>query len=181
MNSSELIAVRENAERLFSAAEVDQAMDDIAQAVTARLASSNPILLTVMNGGMFTTSMLLNRLHFPLEVDYIHLSRYGDKTSGGDIRWIKRPPPSIKGRTVLLVDDLLDLGVTLKTAVEACYDARASNVLTAVLLVKTLERPAGLSQTDFFGLTGPNRYVFGCGMDYKNYWRNCRDIFAVRT
>ena len=179
MSLNEIKSVRDKAECLFSAKEVECALDQIAHAITKRLAQSNPLLLAVMNGGMFTASMLLARLNFPLEVDYIHLSRYGDETSGGEILWTKQPPPSVKDRTVLIVDDLLDLGITLKAAVGACYGAHARSVLTAVLLTKNLKRPDGLSQTDFSGLIGPDRYVFGCGMDYKNYWRNCQGIFAV--
>jgi hypoxanthine phosphoribosyltransferase len=171
---------RETADRLYSASDIEAAMDRMGGEIGNRLRRRNPLMLAVMTGGMFPAGMLLTRLDFPLQVDYIHLSRYGDRTSGGDIEWIRRPPPTVAGRTVLLVDDLLDQGVTLQAAVDCCRDNGAAEVVTAVLLVKAVTHRTGLEATDFFGLTAPDRYVFGSGMDYKNYWRNCPGIFAVK-
>ncbi|MFT4563825.1 MAG: hypoxanthine phosphoribosyltransferase [Gammaproteobacteria bacterium] len=175
-----LKSVRQDAEQLFSNVEVAAAMDNIASEITNDLKGRNPLVLTIMNGGMVPTAMLLDRLNFPLEVDYIHLTRYGDLTTGGEIEWIRHPSKKVAGRTVLLVDDLLDHGVTLQSAVESCVKNGANEVFTAVLLVKSLAKRSGLQRTDYFGLTAPDRYVFGCGMDYKNYWRNCAGIFALK-
>ncbi|MFT4580358.1 MAG: hypoxanthine phosphoribosyltransferase [Gammaproteobacteria bacterium] len=180
LTTEELETVRQNADQLFSNAEVAAAMDKIANEITHDLSDRNPVVLTVMNGGMVPAAMLLERLHFPLEIDYIHLTRYGDLATGGEIEWIRRPSKKIAGRTVLLVDDLLDHGVTLQSASDACIEGGADQVFTAVLLIKSLLNRPGLPMTDYFGLTAPDRYVFGCGMDYKNYWRNCPGIFALK-
>ncbi|MDA0821527.1 MAG: hypoxanthine-guanine phosphoribosyltransferase [Proteobacteria bacterium] len=180
LTTEELEFVRENAEQLFSNAEVAAAMDQIAVEITRDLSTRNPVVLAVMNGGMVPAAMLLDRLHFPLEIDYIHLTRYGDLTTGGEIEWIRRPSKKIAGRTVLLIDDLLDHGVTLQSAIDACVETGADEVFTAVLLVKSVLNRRGLAVTDYFGLTAPDRYVFGSGMDYKNYWRNCPGIFALK-
>lgn len=180
MLDDEIISTRKDADQLFTVAEIERSMDSMAAQITARLEDRNPLLLAVMNGGMVPTSMLLSRLNFPLQVDYIHLTRYGNKTSGGELEWIRPPPSALKDRTVLLIDDLLDQGITLQSAVDRCQDIGAREVLTAVLLVKSIPQRSGLNETDFFGISTSDRYVFGAGMDYKTYWRNCPGIFAVK-
>ncbi len=181
MLDEEIISTRQNAERLFTEEDVEQSIDNMATQITARLEGRDPLLLTVMNGGMVITSGLLSRLDFPLQVDYVHPTRYGNKTSGGSLDWIRQPPPTVKDRTVLLIDDILDQGITLQSVINRCRDIGASEVLTAVLLVKLIPQRAGLNEPDFFGISAPDRYIFGSGMDYKTYWRNCTGIFAVRN
>jgi hypoxanthine phosphoribosyltransferase len=179
MPDKNILEVRKQADRLFDMPEIEHALDRMAQQITGSIADRNPLVLVVMTGGMIPAAMLLARLEFPLEVEYIHLSRYGDKTTGGEIRWIRRPPDNLRGRTVLLVDDLLDHGVTLKTAQERCFENGAKDVLTAVLVVKSISDRTGLQRVDFFGLEAADRYLFGMGMDYKSYWRNGSAIYAV--
>lgn len=140
MVSQEILDVRANAERLYDMATVEHAVDRMAASITAALHDKNPLLLTVMTGGIVPAGMLLQRLDFPLQLDYIHVSRYGDKTTGGDIDWVRPPPAGIEGRTVLLVDDLLDHGLTLQAAAERCLEHGAATVLTAVLFVKQILR-----------------------------------------
>src|SRR5690606_3740870 len=120
---------------------------------TARLGDRRPLLLCAMTGGIVPTAMLLTRIGFPLQVDYLHVTRYGNATTGGARQWVKRPPASLRGRVVLLVDDLLDRGVTLAAAVDACRDLGAAEVFTAVLVVKELPTRPGLQRTDFHALT----------------------------
>jgi hypoxanthine phosphoribosyltransferase len=175
----ELAAVRAGARCLASMSEVRQACDVMAADITARLGHANPLLLCVMTGGAMPLALLLERLDFPLQVDYVHLTRYGLATSGGDITWIKRPPAAISGRTVLVVDDILDHGLTLAALLDECRAAGAAEVLSAVLVTKTMTNRAGLAAADFSALTLPDEYLFGCGMDYKSYLRNAPGIFAV--
>lgn len=171
---------RDEADCLYTGAEVAAACDRMAHAITARLRDANPLLLVTMTGGLVPAGLLLSRLDFPLQVDYIHLTRYGQVTQGGAIEWRKRPPARIAQRTVLIVDDLLDHGLTLAAADEACRQAGALEVLTAVLVVKQIEHRPGLPRVDFHALETPDRYLFGAGMDYKTYWRNCAGIYAVK-
>ncbi|MBI5614794.1 MAG: hypoxanthine-guanine phosphoribosyltransferase [Gammaproteobacteria bacterium] len=180
VSMDELARVRAEADCLYTAAEVEAAVDRMALDITAKLADRNPLMLATMTGGMVMASLLLPRLEFPLELDYLHLTRYGGNTSGGGIRWIKEPPPGVAGRCVLLVDDLLDYGLTLEAAVAGCRARRAEEVLTAVLVMKEIADRPGLARTDFHALVTPDRYLFGYGMDYKHYWRNGGGIFAVK-
>jgi hypoxanthine phosphoribosyltransferase len=171
---------RDEADCLYTGEEVAQACDRMAAAVAARLRAHNPLLLVTMTGGMLPAALLMSRLDFPLQVDYIHLTRYGAATSGGEIAWLRRPAASLVDRCVLLVDDLLDHGLTLAAAVDECRRAGAREVLTAVLVVKDVPNRPGLPGVDFHALVTPDRYLFGAGMDYKTYWRNCAGIYAVK-
>jgi len=152
----------------------------MAMRITVRLRTAAPVLLATMTGGLVPTALLLPHLDFPLEVDYLHITRYGTALSGGGIAWIRRPPAAISGRTVLLVDDLLDRGITLQAAVEECLQQGAREVLTAVLIHKEMASRPGLARTDFHALSTPDRYLFGYGMDYKGWWRNGPGIYAVQ-
>jgi hypoxanthine phosphoribosyltransferase len=168
-----------SAERIFSALEVNAALDRMAAAINARLTGTNPLVLGVMVGGIVPTGLLVPRLSFPLQLDYLHVTRYHGETSGGTLRWIKHPDVPVKDRIVLIIDDVLDEGITLAATVEACVNEGAAEVLTAVLVEKSLDRPRGLATADFVGLKADNRYLFGYGMDYKNYLRNADGIYAL--
>lgn len=166
------------ATRLYTLEQVEAAIDRMAGEITARLADRNPLVLCVMNGGMVPLGRLLTRLDFPLELDYIHATRYRGETAGGELHWLKRPSIDIRGRTLLIVDDILDIGITLDAIVRDCQAHGAAEVLTAVLTEKLHDRGIGL-RADFVGLPVADKYVFGYGMDYKEYLRNAPGIFAA--
>ncbi len=167
---------------LATAEQVDAALDAMARAITAELADSNPLVYTVMNGGLIIAGRLLARLNFPLEVSYLHASRYGHQLAGNSLLdWRVRPTQELKGRTVLVIDDILDEGHTLKAICAHLREEGAARVLTAVLVDKMHERKASPGmRADFTGLDIPDRFLFGCGMDYKGYWRNAPGIHALK-
>ena len=166
------------ADQIYSRQEVEQALDRMAVEITGRLSGEDPIVLSVLNGALIPTGHLLTRLNFPLRQDYVHASRYRGETVGADLEWIGQPSTSLQGESVLVVDDILDEGVTLAAIVEACRQAGAREVLSAVLVEKLHDRGTGF-KADFTGLTVEDRYVFGYGMDYKGYLRNVPAIMAV--
>ena len=170
------------ADCLATPAQVTTALDAMAAAITTLLAERNPICYCVMNGGLIVAGRLLSRLHFPLEVAYLHATRYGHALEGKTLLdWRVRPTQDLAGRSVLVIDDILDEGHTLEAIVAHCRDEGAAEVLTAVLVDKQHERKArpGL-KPDFHGLDIPDRFLFGCGMDYKGYWRNAPGIYALK-
>jgi hypoxanthine phosphoribosyltransferase len=171
----------ENAELLYSAAEVEQAITRMANDISTALENSNPILLPVMVGGVILAGKLISQLNFPLQIDYVHATRYRSTTSGSKINWLKKPGKSLKDKTVLLIDDILDEGITLAAIIEYCYEAGAKKVFTAVLVEKTLKIEKPIKKADFTGLVIPDHYVFGYGMDYYEYHRNLAGIYAVNT
>ncbi len=166
------------ADLLHSAAAVEAALDRMAAAISERLSDADPLVLTVMTGGVVPAGLLLPRLGFPLGLDYVHATRYRGQTSGGHLHWIQRPSQPLEGRVLLLVDDILDEGVTLAEIARDCRERGASEVLSAVLVEKRHHRKNGFC-ADFVGLEVEDRYVFGYGMDYRGYLRNAAGIYAV--
>ncbi|WP_089727350.1 hypoxanthine-guanine phosphoribosyltransferase [Candidatus Thiosymbion oneisti] len=171
-------AVMGRAELLVSGAEMERILARLAGAITKVLAERDPVVLCVMNGAVIAVGRLLPRLGFPLTLDYVHATRYRGTTSGGDLQWLHRPAASVRGRYVLVVDDILDAGVTLDAVVKACREDGAANVHTAVLVEKTREHTNNF-KADFVGVRLPDRYLFGYGLDYMGYFRNADGIYAV--
>ncbi|TVP54584.1 MAG: hypoxanthine-guanine phosphoribosyltransferase [Halomonadaceae bacterium] len=170
-----------DADCLYTQTEVEAALTEMAQAITARLANQAPIILTVMNGGLIISGQLLTKLPFPLQQDYLHAGRYGHQTQGGELHWLATPGLSMQDRAVLILDDILDEGTTLLAIKEYCRQQGATQVLTAVLVDKQHNRKATPGLTaDFTGLTAPDRFLFGYGMDYQGYLRNAPGIYAVK-
>jgi len=175
----EIKQIQANAEQIYNEAEVEQAIDKMAEKINAILAETNPVLLCVFNGGIVTAGKLLTRLDFPLTIDAINASRYRNTTTGNQIKWLHKPETKLENRTVLIVDDILDEGITLKAIHDFCEQQGAVTVYSAVLVDKNLDKPKPI-QADFIGLETKNRYLFGYGMDYKGYLRNAPGIFACK-
>lgn len=167
------------AERLYSEDEVNGALARMGDAIGAALAGSNPVLLCVMVGGLIPTAGLVRHLRFPFELDYLHATRYRGGTSGGSLQWRARPDTPLAGRRVLIVDDILDEGLTLSALRAWCAAQGAASVQAAVLTRKRHARNGAGIRADFVGLEVPDRYVFGSGMDYRGYLRNAPGILAV--
>ena len=173
--------VKKTARCLHSGKAVAKAFDAMAVAITKKLEDKNPLVISLMNGGLITSGQLLLRLDFVLQVDFIHASRYREQTAGGTrLNWLVKPHQLLKDRHVLLVDDILDEGMTLYEVVQYCKREGAKQVYTAVLADKKHDRrvPADF-KADFTGLEIEDYYVFGCGMDYRGYLRNANGIYAV--
>lgn len=172
--------VLQRAECIFNQQQIEAAIDRMAVEISAVLKHENPLVLSVMTGGLVPTSELVLRLNFPLELDYLHATRYGDLTRGGELVWLAKPRKELKDRTILVVDDILDEGQTLKAILEYINQENCKKVYSAVLVEKEHDRKAGLDRADFTGLQVPDRFVFGFGMDYKGYLRNTPGIYAAR-
>jgi hypoxanthine phosphoribosyltransferase len=167
------------ADLIRSADEVAGAVDRLAAEIGMRLAEVQPLVLTVMGGAVVFAGHLLPKLVFPLDCDYLHVTRYGDATSGGALAWVAEPRLPVKGRVVLVLDDILDEGITLAAIKARLLDQGAAECLVAVLADKNIGRAKPI-RPDFVGLQLPNRYVFGYGMDVKGAWRNLPAIYAVK-
>jgi len=171
----------DQSEVLFSEEDVAAAIQQLAAEVSNVLTDSEPLVLCVMSGATVFAGHLLPLLKFPLEFDYVQASRYHNRTTGGDdVVWKMSPGENVRGRTLLLLDDILDEGHTLAAVRKKCLEAGAARVLIAVLTEKETghEKPV---RADFVGLTVPNRYVFGCGMDVYGWWRNLPAIHALKN
>ncbi len=176
----DIAAVLSKAECLYSEAQINAALSDMAGTIERYLTGSNPLVLCVMNGALVTTAQLVIRLSIPVQIDYLHVSRYQGTMQGGQVDWRREPDTALSGRTVLIVDDILDEGHTLKAIRDFCHAQGAAQVLSAVLVQKRHDRKHPDIDADFVALTVDDRYVFGYGMDYEDHLRNLPEIYAVR-
>ncbi len=179
MQAEDVKQVLKEADCLYTQAEVEQQLDRMAREITARHENSNPIFLCVMTGAVVPAGHLLTRLNFPLELDYIHATRYAGATTGGKVTWETEATISFQDRDIIVFDDILDEGVTLAAIVDYCRQQGVRNVFTAVLVEKRHNRKQGI-KADYVGLEIVDRYVFGYGMDYHGYLRNVPGIYAVK-
>ena len=170
-------AVYDKADLIYSEQDVEAALDRLASEITQKLADQDPIAICIMNGGLIAAGKLLPKLNFPLRVDYLHATRYHGQTSAGELNWLQRNHQELKNQNILIIDDILDEGITLQAIVEFCHEMGAASIHTAVVVEKQHDRSNGF-KCDFVGLKVEDRYVFGYGMDYKGYLRNAPGIFA---
>ncbi len=178
MKIESMQAVLENAKQLYSEQEIDTALGELATQLTAQYENTNPLILCVMTGALMTTGHLLAKLSFPLQVDYIHVSRYGSDIKGGEVKWLHEPDTNLAGRSIILIEDIVDEGVTIQLLRDYCMSKGAESVRCATLVEKLDVKKVG-EQAEYVGLTVPSQYVFGFGMDYKGFWRNLPCIYAV--
>lgn len=167
------------AELIYDANAVEQAYERIAEQISLGYSDKRPLILSVMIGGIIPTGQLLPRLDFPLELDYIHASRYANQTQGGDLVWHALPSTTFEGRDIIVIDDILDEGFTLTGIIDALNAGGARSVASAVLVNKIHDRKHNGITADFFGLELPDRYLFGGGMDCKGLGRNAAGIYAI--
>jgi len=176
---NEAWAFLEDSDLIAGAEEVQAAVRRVAHEIEQRLSGAYPLVLAVMGGAVVFAGQVLPLLRFPLDFDYIHASRYGAATRGAGVDWKVSPPGLAKGRVVLVLDDILDHGETMSVIRERLLELGATQFHCAVLVEKILDKPKPI-KPDFVGLRIPDRFVFGCGMDAKGFWRNLPEIRAMR-
>lgn len=176
-------ALLANAEEIVSADKVQAAVRNVAAVLNQRFDNDEtgafPLVLGVMGGAVVFTGNLLPQLTFPLEFDYIHVTRYGDLDRGGEVVWKVIPRQDVTGRIIIIVDDILDEGETLAHVKQRLLDMGAAEVILAVFADKELGKVKPV-QADIVGLTVPNQFVVGFGMDAHNYWRNLPGLWVIR-
>lgn len=181
-----------NTRKLISHSEIQKAIKDLADIVNAEYVqilkkseydkcTAEVVVLCVMNGGMVFCANLLPLLNFPLQFDTLQVSRYGDKDKGGVLAWLKKPELDLRNKHVLIVDDLIDEGVSITDVFNFCQGENSASTKVAVLLSKdTSRRKPEAVNPNYIGLTIPDEFIFGFGIDYKNYYRNLLDIYSIK-
>lgn len=172
--------VLRDADLICAETDVNVAVRRIADEIAAKLRDASPLVLSVMGGAVVFTGQLLPLLRFPIEFDYLHVTRYNGGTRGSEVQWKVKPRTEVNGRTVLVVDDILDEGETLASVRARLLGDGAQEVYCAVFADKDLGRAKPI-RADFIGITVPDRYVFGFGMDINGSWRNLPAIYAIKS
>lgn len=179
MTRPELAQAVQGADVIHESSVLEAAIRRMGGEIDQQLAGESAVFLTIMQGGLIFAGQLATHISAPLEFDYVHATRFRGGLTGGELSWMHQPATSLSGRTVLLVDDILDEGHTLKAIRDFCVAAGASKVLIAVLCEKRHDRTVPDLRADFVGVEVPDRYVFGYGMDYHEQGRNLNSILAL--
>lgn len=170
----------QQSEVICPAHEVQAALVRLAQEIKSQLGGTQPLVLAVMGGAVIFAGQLLPQLDFPLDFDYVHVSRYGNQQQGGELHWKVQPHhEKLKGRVVLVLDDILDEGETLLAVRQRVLESGAAAFYCAVFADKNHGRPKPL-YADFVGVELPDRFVFGYGMDIHGAWRNLPAVHALK-
>lgn len=164
---------------IFTLAEIETALGRMTQAIEQDFADKRPVILGVMRGALAMMGYMLPRFRFYAEIDYVHASRYQQALNTKALEWIHEPHISLQGRHVLLLDDILDKGVTLEAIKTKCEALGALSVKIAVLCQKRIDGFEPAIHADYIALEVPDAYVFGYGMDCDSGWRNAPGIYAV--
>ena len=179
ISNQEARAILQDAELIYSADEVQAAVRHVAHEINTTLADQHPLVLSVMGGAVVFTGQLLPMLDFPLDFDYLHVSRYGNQKQGGELHWKVAPRENVRGKVVLVVDDILDEGETLHAIKQRVMELGAKKFYSAVFADKMNGKSKPI-RADFVGIELPDRFVFGYGMDIHGAWRNLPAIYAVK-
>ncbi len=170
LRQSSILATRE---------QVDSAIDRMAEQVNSYYGDREITLLIVMTGAVLPAAWLAARLKMPVQMDFVHATRYAGQTEGGEIEFRVPPRLNLEGHDVLIVDDIYDIGLTLEMIEKYCESRGARSVNSAVLVRKIHDRETTARKPRFIGMDVEDKYIFGCGMDAYEHWRHLDEIRAL--
>ncbi|MBT4964409.1 MAG: hypoxanthine-guanine phosphoribosyltransferase [Francisellaceae bacterium] len=176
-------SILEHSVMIYSRDDIARETKRVAQEITEVVSDKNPIIISTLIGGMMFSSAISEHLRFPLEMDYINVSRYdGETNPSNNVDFIVKPKKSLKNRVVVVVDDILDGGITMAEVSKFCKNSGATEVYTAVMTQKNRKRDSGgLKSADFIAFNAGNEFLVGFGLDYKGYLRNLPEIYSVQS
>ena len=169
----------ENSTLLAGKEQVEAAVERMAKAINAFYGDREIVLLIVMTGAVMPAAWLASKLKMPLQMDFLHATRYSGQTAGGEIEFRVPPRLNLEGHDVLIVDDIYDIGLTLQMIERYCLSRNARSVNSAVLVRKIHDRETTGKRPAFIGMEVEDRYIFGCGMDAYEHWRHLDEIRAL--
>lgn len=181
MQIKEALEVHKESELMFDEKQVEQAISDLADQVAEEIKESFPLVLCVMNGGLFMTGQLMRFWDFPLTIDYVHATRYRLATLGRDVLWKAYPQNVLKDRNIIIVDDIFDQGYTLEEVKSYCMKQGAKQCTSVFLIRKQHKRKKADIEADFVALECDDVYVYGSGMDLHSHFRNLSGIHSIPT
>ncbi|MBU3808112.1 MAG: hypoxanthine phosphoribosyltransferase [Candidatus Phocaeicola faecipullorum] len=150
----------------------------VADEINRDLAGTEPLFLSVLNGSFMFTADLMKRINIPCEISFVKLASYQGTSSTGKIKELVGLNENIEGRTVVIVEDIVDTGFTMKGLVETLRSKNPKDIRIATLLVKPDKLQVKLD-IDYVAMNIPNDFIVGYGLDYDGKGRNYRDIYTV--
>ena len=159
-------------------AEILTAVQRVADAINHDLEGKEPLFLSVLNGAFMFTADLMKRITIPCEVSFIKLSSYEGTSSTGQVRQLMGLNQCIKGRTVVIVEDIVDTGLTKQKLLELLQAQEPAEVHIATLLLKPDKLKVPL-HIEYAAMQIPNDFIVGYGLDYDGFGRNYKDIYTV--
>ena len=159
-------------------AEILTAVQRVADALNHDLEGKEPLFLSVLNGAFMFTADLMKRITIPCEVSFIKLSSYEGTSSTGQVRQLMGLNQCIKGRTVVIVEDIVDTGLTMQKLLELLQAQEPAEVHIATLLLKPDKLKVPL-HIEYAAMQIPNDFIVGYGLDYDGFGRNYKDIYTV--
>lgn len=133
----------------------------------------------MMTGAVMPAAWLAPKLNMPMQMDFVHATRYAGQTEGGEIEFRVPPRLNLEGQDVLIIDDIYDIGLTLQMIERYCESRGVRSVNSAVLVRKIHDRETTPELPVFIGMEVEDKYLFGCGMDAYEHWRHLDEIRAL--
>ena len=158
--------------------EILQRVQDVADRINHDMADKNPLLLAVLNGSFIFSADLMRRITIPCEISFVKLASYEGTTSTGKITEVIGINEDISGRTVIIVEDIVDTGRTMKRMIETLGTRNPASVHICTLLLKPDKLQEDLN-IEYAALSIPNDFIVGYGLDYDQQGRNLSDIYTL--
>lgn len=158
--------------------QIEQAVQNIANQMEKDLAGKNPLFLVILNGAFMFAADLFKKLDFPAEISFIKFASYSGTKSTGEVKQLIGINEDLEGRTIVLVEDIVDSGISMEKILEDLASKKPSEIKIATLLFK----PAAYVKhfkIDYIGLEIPNDFIVGYGLDYNGQARNFKDIYKI--
>jgi hypoxanthine phosphoribosyltransferase len=178
-NTPDPRALLENSRVLFNREEVSAAVQAMADEINEYYGDEPLILISVLTGAIIPAAWLITRLKMPIQMDFVHATRYRGGLYGAELEYRVPPRLDLEGKNVLIVDDIFDEGHTLAAIKGSVEKRKAASVKMAALVRKDHDRGLARDYVDFVGLDVPDVYVFGCGMDAYEEWRHLDEILVL--
>jgi len=175
----ELIQVDDKQFRLYIRQyEIEKEVDRIASEMNRDLAGKDPIFLGILNGAFMFAGDLFKRLDFPCQITFLRLASYNGTGTTGKVKQMIGIHTDLKGRVVVILEDIVDTGITLEKATSKLSGYHPAEVMVATFLHKPGATVRNV-KLDYVGMEIPNDFVVGYGLDYNGYGRNLREIYQV--
>jgi len=171
--------ILKNSTLLADRQEVEAAVSRMSLAINRHYEDQEIILLIVMTGAVMPAAWVASKLDMPIQMDFVHATRYAGQTEGGEIEFRVPPRLNLEGQDVLIIDDIYDIGLTLQMIERYCVSRGARSVNSAVLIRKIHDRETTPDLPEFIGMEIEDKYLFGCGMDAYEHWRHLDEIRAL--